>query len=63
MLCKYIVFYYHKSLYSTVNATTLLAGQERATAGEDYLLSSGMIFMAENVTTASVHISILPVSY
>lgn len=48
---------------STVNATTLLVGQERAMAGEDYVFSTGMVPMAENVTTASVRITILPVSY
>ena len=48
---------------STVNATTLLVGQGRAMAGEDYVFSSGTVVMAENVTTASVRITILPVSY
>ena len=48
---------------STVNVTALMIGQQRALDGEDYIFSSGTVSMAENITTASVRISILPVSY
>ena len=49
--------------YSTINATALLAGQERALGGEDYMFSNGTVLMTENTTSASIRVIILPVSY
>lgn len=48
---------------STVNPSALLTGQDRALAGEDYMFSNGTVLMTENTTTASVRITIFPVSH
>jgi len=40
----------------------MLPADQRALADEDYMFSNSTVFMSENTTTASVLVTVLPVS-